>query len=71
MSRRLTDEQIAAVAAFERQYGRAQHVPPGPRRTRLMAWSGYDALLIQSDAAWMDPTVVVVEADGRMDEAAK
>lgn len=61
----MTTAQVIAVAAFERQHGRALHVPPGPRRDRLLRWAGYGAVVVQSDAAYMEPEVLVVEGDGR------
>lgn len=58
--------QAAALATFESCYGKAIHVPAGPRRDRLATDLDVEDgdLIVQTDPSYMDPIVAAIGADG-------
>lgn len=60
----MTHEQVSSLAAFEREYGAAHHIPLGPRRERLTRRASTMAIAVQSGPSYMDPWVAVIEPDG-------
>lgn len=64
----MTDEQAQEVAAIEREWGRASSLPLGPRRDRVLKYAGYGAIAVQTEQAWLEPDVFVVEEDGTVEQ---
>lgn len=58
--------QAAALATFESCYGKAIHVPAGPRRERLERELEVEDgdLIVQTDHSYMEPIVATIGQDG-------
>ena len=59
-----TNDQVIALAKFERDHGAARHVAPGARRARLTRGASTMAICVQTDRSYADPIVAVIEPDG-------
>jgi hypothetical protein len=66
----LSNLLVCAVAALERRHGTMAMVPPGPRRDRMLRYSGRGAVAAASGPSCLGGPAFAVEMDGTAEQVA-